>query len=499
MNIQTHDFTQRGSRVSDAETWNTVILRTLGVALLVGTFAFPTSVVAQQEFIHFDCVNNSAPATDPLGVNELQCVPRNASVLGPATVHPDLEIISLDPDTGMSSGHQVVKIKAAQVSLDDATFGAPNSQELNDGDCSPNAICTNNCLEDYTENRVDFRSNEGVAFGFGDLDTAGGGIPGDDEGPVNLAFNFLNGVTVSTFSIKMFDYGDFDPKRTTNGPRNTILTLKGYSGGSEVASYTLKYQSTGRIVGRPSIENPGHYTCSPDYPGNCDEGSGPATNDLYLNGDACSASLGQPGYIKLEVSGVGIDRVELVAGGRSDPLFPEFPDGYPERNWDPNVGFDSIRFTKEDDTSQIPAANPCTIGFWKNRYDEKKGTLQHFSNESFEQIQADAVAICSTSLSPCPFGDEASLIMALTSKGKRSDEERSDQQLAALLLSLAAPSGNQKCELVEGNIIDVPNECGDATTVGDALVFIDAQRDLEVYEAAKTCADDINNGIGLGD
>ena len=100
MKIQNHNFTQQMPRMSDAGIWGTVILRTLGLAVVIGMFAV-SSRAAADEFIHFDCVNNSTPATDPLGVNDLQCVPRKDSVLGPATVHPEAR----RPDPSRSRHH----------------------------------------------------------------------------------------------------------------------------------------------------------------------------------------------------------------------------------------------------------------------------------------------------------------------------------------------------------------------------------------------------------
>jgi len=79
-----------------------------------------------------------------------------------------------------------------------------------------------------------------------------------------------------------------------------------------------------------------------------------------------------------------------------------------------------------------PPSLGCTIGFWKNREDGKAGMLKFFPNGDFDAVKAEAVAISSV------FATEAELVEALTSKGPRTIEERAKQQLAALLLNIAA-------------------------------------------------------------
>ncbi|HSR42514.1 MAG TPA: hypothetical protein VLL48_10085 [Longimicrobiales bacterium] len=137
---------------------------------------------------------------------------------------------------------------------------------------------------------------------------------------------------------------------------------------------------------------------------------------------------------------------------------------------------------------------PCTIGFWKNRADGKKGTLQHFSDAEFALIVDTAVL-----LSGGEFVDAADLLAALTSKGNRTQEERARQQLAALLLNFAAADevpDNDKCRVFDGNLIS-SNACGTNLTMAEALDVIFANLDMGFYEMAKDCADDINNGIGV--
>lgn len=132
---------------------------------------------------------------------------------------------------------------------------------------------------------------------------------------------------------------------------------------------------------------------------------------------------------------------------------------------------------------------PCTIGFWKNRADGKKGTTQWFPGSDFTNVVAHAVA-----LSGGVFPDTTSLLTSLGSKGSRSLLERGKQQLSATLLNLAAGDlfpDNQKCKLDEANKI-TSNQCGSNLTVGTAVNSVKADP-----AAGHSCADDINNGIGV--
>lgn len=152
-------------------------------------------------------------------------------------------------------------------------------------------------------------------------------------------------------------------------------------------------------------------------------------------------------------------------------------------------------FNPPDETGE---ALPCTIGFWKNRADGKKGTLQWFPNGDFDAAVTAAVA-----LGGGLFADEADLLTHLGSKGKRTIEERGKQQLAATLLNLAAGDlfpDNTKCKLFEGNSI-VTNACGDNLSVGDAVnqALVDIAGDTAAQHEAHECADDLNNGIGVND
>jgi hypothetical protein len=102
-------------------------------------------------------------------------------------------------------------------------------------------------------------------------------------------------------------------------------------------------------------------------------------------------------------------------------------------------------------------AMPCTIGFWKNRFDGKPGTTQWFPEPELTAILNAATALCSP-----PFTSSADLLFYLQSKGQRSILDRSLQQLAAFCLNMAAGDlfpNNMKCKLFDGNFITT-NACG---------------------------------------
>lgn len=138
----------------------------------------------------------------------------------------------------------------------------------------------------------------------------------------------------------------------------------------------------------------------------------------------------------------------------------------------------------------------CTIGWWKNRADEKKGTLKFFPDPQFAQVVDAAVA-----LSSGIFPDAASLLTSLGSKGSRPIGDRAKQQLAATLLSLAGGDlfpDNQKCKLFDGNTI-TSNACGTDISIADAVsaAKVNIQGTVEQQHEAMECLDDINNGVGV--
>ena len=113
---------------------------------------------------------------------------------------------------------------------------------------------------------------------------------GDDAACVlNYEFTFSPGMSVSCFSIRVLDFGDFFPF----GGSSHNVRLRAFAGVTPVDQDLLT-----------------------------------VTGNTVANGDACVALEGDPGNFVLGVSGAGITRVTLE--------FDSFPD--------PNVGFDDIQF-----------------------------------------------------------------------------------------------------------------------------------------------------------
>ena len=160
-----------------------------------------------------------------------------------------------------------------------------------------------------------------------------------------------------------------------------------------------------------------------------------------------------------------------------------------------NAGLCANSCTEPPEPPEDGTPIPCTIGFWKNRADTPMGQGHHFPDPEFDLVVDAAV-----SSSPV-FVDADELLDALFKKGRRSQEERAEQQLSALILNLAAGDlfpDNEKCKLFLGNAIS-GNSCVDDGTVGETLAGILADISAGSFEDAKDCADDINNGIGVVD
>lgn len=119
-------------------------------------------------------------------------------------------------------------------------------------------------------------------------------------------FSFAPGVAVTNFSLHMLDYGDWNYAMTTYH----YVSMTAYNAANAVVSkQELSFTTPTDAVPRNSN----------------------LYGDPYINGDAISAPLGQPGNFIWHVSGPGITRVVL-----------EFGAGY-----EPNIGLDLLSFTTE--------------------------------------------------------------------------------------------------------------------------------------------------------
>ena len=151
----------------------------------------------------------------------------------------------------------------------------------------------------------------------------GGGFSDKDtqraEQPHRYTFTFAPGLSVSRFSLRMLDFGDFNPTLSRN--HRVVMT-----------AYDINHI--------PVSTHELNYTTPPE--------ANPSTSNLFGDmrkaGDAVTAQSQQPGKWMWRVTGSGI--VEVVL---------EFVAGH-----DPNIAFDSLSFTKEC-TQSCPA--PATGNF----------------------------------------------------------------------------------------------------------------------------------------
>lgn len=201
------------------------------------------------------------------------------SVEVPGKIHPNMVIDASNPD-GLA-------VKVAQAQLPQL-YLAPNGIKPEDGG-GPNYL------------RV---TNGGLVAdgGFSDARTK------NALGAHEYTFTFINGMTISKFSLLMLDYGDLNP----HADANHVVTMVGYdANGNEIpgASQVLRYTT-------PEDVSP--------YSSN-------KYGDLWFSGDAISAKLGEPGNWLWNISGAGIHRIVL-----------SFPVGH-----DPNIAFDRLSFTAD--------------------------------------------------------------------------------------------------------------------------------------------------------
>jgi hypothetical protein len=145
--------------------------------------------------------------------------------------------------------------------------------------------------------------------------------------------------------------------------------------------------------------------------------------------------------------------------------------------------------------------NPCTIGFWKNRAEGKKGLLKYFPDADFDSLVTAAVGLSTVFSDDDPVNGD--LVTVLKSKGNRPVVERAKQQFAAFLLNVAAGDlfrDNPKCKLFLANTVDTDGDNVADLTIGEALTLLETNilsGDTELEHAALELADDINNGIGV--
>jgi hypothetical protein len=130
-----------------------------------------------------------------------------------------------------------------------------------------------------------------------------------------------------------------------------------------------------------------------------------------------------------------------------------------------------------------------SVGYWKNHDEEREFFIG--------KAVSDAIDVLDVFSGTDP---EGALRYYLTKKGKKTMEEKAKQQLAALLLNVAAcldpstPLSQGELELIDPNFSAIPEGDGVEDTVGDAVIDIENAILTGIdLERAKDLADEINN------
>ena len=218
-----------------------------------------------------------------------------SSVVGAGVVHPALFIHE-------SAGNDVVALKALESPV---AYGAQLNGVLN---------IANAWLP--------------PTGGFADL---GSGTYAYDTKKHQYVFTFAPDTTVSEFSVRMLDWGDFLPFGAAINGRCSFDMTAYNAQGDVVATDSIAFSSTGsQISHRQSTE----------------------FGDLFVSGDA-STALGNPGNYRFRVAGAGITRVELHPHDRPST--------------DPHIAFADLSFTIES----LPVAIDIKPGAYPNVLNRK--------------------------------------------------------------------------------------------------------------------------------
>ena len=164
----------------------------------------------------------------------------------------------------------------------------------------------------------------GPVIGNGGLSPSGGFADIDSSRLHDFEFSWASGVTVSAFSIRMLDHGDFNPAHARSH-RVVFEALDAFDG--LVDSAELSYTST-------AATNP----------------RGGSAGDLFFTGDALRGSPGEPGVFTFGLSGSSITRVRVL-------YEHDGPDRPPNAPSDPNIAFDSL----DIDFNSTPVPEPGSL------------------------------------------------------------------------------------------------------------------------------------------
>jgi len=146
----------------------------------------------------------------------------------------------------------------------------------------------------------------------------------------DYVFTFAPATSVSEFSLRMVDHGDFNPGHATSHSVKLVA-----------------YNASGDIVDEDELS----YT------------SANTLNPLGATGDACTAQPGEPGNFAFKVSGSHITRLELRSSNNGS---------FSNKPSDPHIAFNDLCFVLESTEVQIdikPGTNPNTINL------KSKGTV----------------------------------------------------------------------------------------------------------------------------
>lgn len=158
----------------------------------------------------------------------------------------------------------------------------------------------------------------------------GFGSPGRDDG--NLTFTFAPDVRITSFSIRMLDYGDLFRDGTGDNVEHTAKLVAYDAQGNVVDEDVLTFTSSG------AVRNVLRMTSFFGEP--VDVALSPPAAEMGEDavGDACGAMPGDPGNYTFVVAGRGIVRVELV-------FVDTDPNRWGNQSLDDAVAFDDISFT----------------------------------------------------------------------------------------------------------------------------------------------------------
>lgn len=207
--------------------------------------------------------------------------------------------ITFDPTTTtLNPGDSVVGDSKLMCGLVIGTSGGNDVNYIKEGQAPPayggnNAVSKNACMPS----------------GWAIADVTLPNVPNRKD---QYDFTFVNGSTVNSFMIRMLDWGDLLPYGAC--PNDICsLTLTGYDSANNVVATQVKSFTTSdtSVNGRQSLEY----------------------GDLSHSGDACEATVGQPGNFVLSLTGTGISHITLQ--------FDNLP------SMDPNNALTDISYTFE--------------------------------------------------------------------------------------------------------------------------------------------------------